>query len=95
MEIPGKTKIIKEKKYFYCDEINLNLTLKVSSIYFDNIFKNNPEISARANKIIIDNVDSVVLELKPTLINTLKEVILGLLNNVMARYSVDDLFADD
>lgn len=91
----GKTRSVRGKEYLYFDTIDLDLTLDGVFLYLDNVIKNNPEISANTNKIIADNIDSILNELKPVIQKSFEEIILSLLQNVMERYSIDELFAND
>lgn len=95
VKLVAKTKTVKGKEYLYFDNIDLDLTLDGGFLYLDNVIKNNPEISANTNKIIADNIDNIISELKPVIQKSFEEIIMGLLEKVMERYSIDELFAND
>lgn len=76
----------------YFDVIDLDLSLDGAFLYLDNLFKHNAELSVHTNRIIADNMDSIISELKPVIKNSFEQVILGLLEKVMERYSLDELF---
>lgn len=94
-KLHGIVKNIKGKDYFNFDSIDLDLALEGGFLYLENVIKNNPEISAQTNKIIAENVDNIFNELKPVIKNSFEQVILLLAENVIERFSIDELFRDD
>lgn len=94
-KLTGKTRNVKGKEYIYFDTIKLDLTFKGGYLYLHDIFKNNPELSEQTNRIIAEHIDSTINELKPVMQSSFEQLILGLLEKVMARYSLDELFAND
>lgn len=91
--ISGQRALRKEKEYINFDKIDLNLHFgQPNTLVFDNIFKDNTELTDQTNKIISENIVGIMAEIKPVFDDTVAQLVLGLLKGVFDRYSLDELF---
>lgn len=79
----------------YADFNNIELTLNFgrnNSLVFENIFRGNKELTDQTNKIISENIEGIMMEVKPVFDNTVSEIALSILRGVFDRFSLDELF---
>lgn len=83
----------KGREYINFDKIVLDLHFGVpNTLVFENIFRGNQELTDQTNKIISENIEGIMMEVKPVFDETVAQLVLGLLRGVFDRYSLDDLF---
>lgn len=63
-----------------------------NSLVFENIFQGNKELTDQTNKIISENIEGIMMEVKPVFDDTVEEITLTILRNVFHRFSLDELF---
>lgn len=91
--ISGDRVLRKGKEHINFNKITLDLAFgKPNSLVFDSIFRGNPELTAQTNKIISENIEGIMMEIKPVFDETVAQLVLGLLRGVFDRYALDDLF---
>lgn len=61
-------------------------------VYFDNIINGNPELTKSTNKVLNENNESLLEEMKPAVGETFASIRLNLMNTMFTRYSLDELF---
>lgn len=86
----------KGKEYF---KINTAKTVKKLEIDFDkanlefeDIFKNNEELTKNTNRIISENIHEIFNELRPVIDETVSKFVVGTIGDLFNRYSLEDLF---
>lgn len=91
--ISGHRVIKKGKEHINFDKIVLDLHFgEQNSLAFENIFRGNKELTDQTNKIISENIEGIMMEVKPVFDETVAQIVLGVLRGVFDRYSLDDLF---
>lgn len=91
--ISGHRLMRKGKEHINFDKIVLDLHFgDKNSLVFENIFRGNQELTDQTNKIISENIEGIMMEVKPVFDETVAQLVLGLLRGVFDRYSLDDLF---
>lgn len=61
-------------------------------MHFDNLFHNNKELTETTNKLINDNYDEIIKEVKPLVEETILAITFTILQQVFHTFSVDELF---
>lgn len=83
----------KGKEYANFDKINLVLHFGTNNtLVFENIFGGNKELTDQTNKIISENIEEIMMEIKPVFDDTVAQITLSILRGVFDRYSLDELF---
>lgn len=76
-----------------------NVTNKVSigkiSVRFDDLFKNNQDLTENTNRLINENTDILFSEIQPIVQTTLGDVATNVLKNVNDRFSIEELFPNE
>lgn len=80
------------KSYLNFTSIDIDLAFGGGTVKFDNLFKDNPEVSEGLNKVINENVKDFLNELKPAAVQTISTIVFTLAKNVFDRYPIDELF---
>lgn len=80
------------KTYAHFDMLDLNINPGRPVFRIENLFKDNPELNDQTNKVINDNIDEFIQELRPVMKNALNDLVIGLINQLFERWSLDDLF---
>ncbi|RZC41970.1 takeout-like [Asbolus verrucosus] len=71
----GKFSSKNGKDYVVVNNRSLELDLGKPVFYFDNVFRNNPQLNEQTNKIVNENIVDLVDELKPVIIETVSEIV--------------------
>lgn len=83
------------KEYINFNAVKLDLHFgKPNALNFENIFRGNKELTDQTNRIISENIEGIMTEIKPVFDETVAQIALGILRGVFNRYSVDDLFPE-
>lgn len=90
--LQGHRKNVNGKEYIVFDKINLDIKFNGGKMYFADLFRGNPELTENTNRIINDNIDDILSDLKPIINKTIGDIILHLVRQVFERFSVDELF---
>lgn len=91
--ISGERFTKRGKEYINFSKVKLNLHFgPQNALTFENIFRDNKELTDQTNKIISENIEGIMTEIKPVFDETVAQLALGLLKGVFNRYSVDELF---
>lgn len=94
--ISGKRLMRKGKEHVDFDKISLELHFgNQNTLVFENIFRGNKELTDQTNKIISENIEGIMMEIKPVFDETVAQLVLSLLKGVFDRYSIDDLFPNN
>lgn len=89
----GKRFIRKGKEYVNFDDIQLDLQFGPNNtLIFENIFRGNKELTDQTNRIISENIEGIMMEVKPVFDSTVAQVALNLLKGIFNRFSLDELF---
>lgn len=92
-EISGSRIVKKGKEFVDFNKISLDLQFgERNSLVFEDIFRGNKELSDQTNKILSENVQAIMMEIKPVFHETVSQLVLGLLKGVFGRFSLEDLF---
>lgn len=84
------------KEYINFSKIKLDIQFgNPNSMVFDNIFRGNKELTDQTNRVISENIEGIMMEIKPVFDDTVAQLVLGLLRGVFNRYSLDDLFPNN
>lgn len=62
------------------------------SIYFDDLFHNNKELTETTNAVINENSEEILKELKPLVEETISTITFSIVKEVFDKFSVDELF---
>lgn len=93
--LKGKRQITKGKEYVIFDKIDIELDiLDGATLYFDNIFENNEELTRATNAAIKENIVEILAEFKPVIRKTVGDIVLSFLGSLFRRYSIDELFPE-
>ncbi|KAG5898694.1 hypothetical protein JTB14_030644 [Gonioctena quinquepunctata] len=71
---------------------NVSLDIGKAHLYFDRIFGDNVELNLQTNKIINENIESLISELSPVVSKIVGEFISGITSRLFDKYSFDELF---
>ncbi|XP_018321048.1 uncharacterized protein LOC108734133 [Agrilus planipennis] len=84
----------KGKQYIEPKRHKSILTYQVSDVHFDNLFPERSELTVSTNKIINENIDTIMEEFKPGFDETALTIFQILLGRILRRFSVDDLLSE-
>lgn len=87
--------MVRGKEYLVFDKIDLDLNLSNGHLYFADLFRGNPELTANTNRIINENIVDIINDLKPVINKTISDIVLLLIRQVFERFSVDELFPNN
>lgn len=90
--VTGKRNLKRGREHISFDNVNLDIKLGKTNLFFEDLFPGNPEITEQTNRIISNNINEVFYELKPVLDQTIGKFILQLIHDVFEKYSLDELF---
>lgn len=78
----------------YIDFNNNSVKIKVgdAQFYFSDLIKGNPEVSEQTNKVVNENIQAIIEELKPFIQETVGTVVFTVARRVFKNFSVDELF---
>lgn len=82
----------KGKEYIKWSNTHLDLSVKSMSIYFDDLFHNNKELTETTNAVINENSEEILKELKPLVEETISTITFSIVKEVFDKFSVDELF---
>lgn len=82
----------KGKEYFKFKGDDVQVDIGGIYIVFENLFKNNPELTDNTNRILNENSDVLYDEIKPVISKGISDLITAVFNNVHERFSVDTLY---
>ncbi|XP_066247806.1 protein takeout-like [Euwallacea similis] len=70
------------------------IDIQIESVHllFERIFGDNAELNSQTNKIINENIGSIIDELKPVFQQIVGDFIFNLINRLFSRYDIFDLF---
>lgn len=81
------------QEYASFDKVKLDLGFGTNnSLVFENIFRGNKELTDQTNKIISENIEGIMMEVKPVFDDTVAQITLTILRGVFNRFSLDELF---
>lgn len=80
------------KTYLNFTRIDIDLAFGGGTLKFDDLFKDNPEVSDGLNKVINENAKDFLNELKPAAVQTISSIVFTLTKKVFDRYPIDELF---
>ncbi|XP_044268729.1 putative beta-carotene-binding protein [Tribolium madens] len=92
LTVDGERYFKKGKEFIAITDKKLDLSLGKPVFYFDNFFRDNPELNEQTNKIINENIVDILDELRPVVDQTVTEFVLGIVTRLFNRYSMDELF---
>lgn len=81
-----------DKDHIKLSTYKIDVNIGKPHLQFDHIFGNNKELNDQTNKIINENVETIVEEVKPVVIDVITQFVFGIANRVFDRYSFDELF---
>ncbi|XP_066141331.1 protein takeout-like [Euwallacea fornicatus] len=70
------------------------IDIQIESVHllFERIFGDNAALNDQTNRVINENIGSIIEELKPVTQQIIGDFIFNLINRLFARYSISDLF---
>lgn len=93
--VTGVWNFVKEQKrgeeYFKVIGNQIDVDVEKLHIDFENLFKNNKELTDETNKLINDNSDILYNEVKPIVVQTLSGILDGVIKYVLNQYSAEEL----
>lgn len=90
--IIGKREVRNGKEYLQFDDITLDLRFGSSSLEFEDLIRGNKELTDQTNKVINENIEEILKEIKPVFDKTVSSFCLGILRGIYDRYALSDLF---
>ncbi|XP_023022117.1 circadian clock-controlled protein daywake [Leptinotarsa decemlineata] len=80
------------KDHIKLDKTSIDMEIGKPHLFFDRIFGDNEELNANTNKVINENIETLISELKPVISKIVQEFISGITNNLFEKYTFDELF---
>lgn len=85
--------MIKGKEHLIFDKVKVDVKFGGGGeLYFDDLFRDNQELTEQTNKILNQNLESILIEFKPVLDDIIGDIAGQLVHGIFRRYSVDELF---
>ncbi|KAK9888496.1 hypothetical protein WA026_000747 [Henosepilachna vigintioctopunctata] len=91
--VTGKGKKVERqgKSYIEINEVKVDANYGKPVLMFSELFENK-EVTEQTNKVINDNIESLIEELKPVINQVVTEVVQNLSSRVFSKFSFDELF---
>lgn len=86
-------KLRNRKEYLVPDTADIDVAFGPTHLHFSDIVKGNPELTGKFNKILNANVEQLLSDVKPVVVETLGKVALRLIRGVFDTFSLEELFA--
>uniref|UniRef100_A0A6P7H7H9 Protein takeout-like n=1 Tax=Diabrotica virgifera virgifera TaxID=50390 RepID=A0A6P7H7H9_DIAVI len=88
----GERQIRHGKTFFKIKATDVTTKIGKVNLNFHNLFKDNPELTENANKILNENQEVLVESFAPVVVEVVKGFILGATGGVFDRYELPELF---
>ena len=94
--LQAQREVKKGREYFKIDAGDtvkkLDIIFDKANLEFEDIFKNNEELTRNTNRIISENIHEIFNELRPVIDETVSKFVIGTIGDLFNRYSLEDLF---
>ncbi|XP_074030671.1 protein takeout-like [Leptinotarsa decemlineata] len=80
------------KNYIKIDKTSIDMEIGEAHVFFDRIFGDNEELNANTNKIINDNIETLITDLKPVISEIVDTFLVGITKRLFDKYPIEDLF---
>lgn len=84
-----------EKEYLIFDPFKVNLRVGQSSIDLTNLFDGDPVLGPATNRVINENSQVFLQEIRPVLERSLGELFTEMANKITSKFSYEELFPND
>lgn len=81
------------KEYLVPNEADVDVAFGGASLHFTDIVKGNPMLTEKFNEILNENIQQVLVDVKPVIVEMLGKVILRLVSGVFDTFPLNELFA--
>lgn len=80
------------KEYVRWEKEKIDIQIEKVNLLFEHLFGQNAELNDQTNRVINQNIDSIIDELSPVIQQVVSDFVFGLINRLFAKYSVNELF---
>lgn len=80
------------KEYIDFRDNSIKIQVGKAKFYFENLINANEELSKATNQVINENIDDIILELKPIIEDTIGSIVFSVTKRVFKNFSIDELF---
>ncbi|XP_060517808.1 uncharacterized protein LOC132696791 [Cylas formicarius] len=80
------------KNFVKWEREKIDITIEKSHLFFDKIFGDNEQLNDQTNRVINENIDTIIEELQPVIQGVVSDFVFGVVNRLFSRYSINDLF---
>ncbi|XP_030766697.1 uncharacterized protein LOC115890569 [Sitophilus oryzae] len=91
--VNGERYVNQDKQYLKLTDIAIEgMDFGKPNFQFYNLFKNNPELTEQTNRILNDNMEELLNDLRPNVEQTIGKTVLEFIGRVFTRFSIEELF---
>lgn len=95
LSLNGKYFKKNDKDYLEWHQEAIDFSIEKVSLLFEKLFGDNDELTNQTNKLINENIDPIIGELKPVIQKVISDVVFSCINRVFTKYSVNELFPSE
>ncbi|CAH1130170.1 unnamed protein product [Ceutorhynchus assimilis] len=92
LTLRGTPFTVNQKSYIKWKNETISIEIGDSQLELEGLFGNHTEISEKTNKLINENFNLIIADLKPVLQDVVSNFVSGIVNNLFASYTLTDLF---
>lgn len=82
------------KEYLKWEKASIALEVEDSHVILEKLFGNHSDIQDKTNKVINENIETIINDLQPVIQQVVSDFIFGIVNQLFSFYSVKELFVD-
>ncbi|XP_050309899.1 uncharacterized protein LOC126745898 [Anthonomus grandis grandis] len=80
------------KEYVSWEKEKIDINIGKINLLFERLFGDNKELNERTNKVINENIDTIIGELQPVIQQVVSDFVFNLVNRIFAKYALSELF---
>lgn len=94
MKIIGSKVVHKGKPYFQVDKLTASVEPKQMFLHFENLYRGDKRLGESTNQFLNENWADIYRELRPSIEDTIAQVLKGIIGNFFAKTTYEKLFTE-
>lgn len=82
------------KEYIRWEKEKIDIQIEKSTLFFDKIFGDNKQLNEQTNRVINDNIETIIDELRPVISQVVTDFIFNVVNRIFAKFAISELFIE-
>ncbi|XP_030766692.1 uncharacterized protein LOC115890562 [Sitophilus oryzae] len=93
--LKGTPYLENDKEHLKWEKETINTTVGESHVILEKLFGNHTDIADKTNKVLNENIETIINDLQPVIQRVVSDFIFGIVNKLFSNYSVKELFVSD